>query len=136
MCRSVPQTLATRTLTSTSRSPKAGTLTSSRMSAPGAAEAFTTAVIVVLAMLGFVSRSVANSRFYTSVLIVIPSEARNLLLIDEQGIPRARRRGMNQGVDLDRLSPPLCHHPLVEVLALSLGNAERLPLRAAEMFGE
>src|SRR5436309_4655266 len=53
MCRSVPQTLATRTLTSTSRSPKLGTLMSSRMSAPGAALAFTTAVIVVLAMSGW-----------------------------------------------------------------------------------
>src|SRR3979411_861878 len=45
MCRSVPQMDATFTLTRTSLPPKAGTLTS-RISAPGAAFAFTTASIL------------------------------------------------------------------------------------------
>src|SRR6266446_10993163 len=45
MCKSVPQMDATLTLTRTSVGPNAGTLTS-RISAPGAGWAFTTACIV------------------------------------------------------------------------------------------
>src|SRR3954467_2658977 len=115
MCRSVPQTLATRTFTSTSRSPKVGTLTS-RISAPAAASAFTTAVIVFVSGIewgfGLVFQSAANPRFYTLNRLRPASALRRVLRLF------------------------LCRHALVEVLALSFRNAERLPLRAAEMLGE
>src|ERR1700722_12088714 len=78
MCRSVPQMDATLTLTRTSFGPNPGTLTS-RISAPGAAFAFTTASIVSAMRPAFTDKFRCKTKTLdSSILVVRPAESESL----------------------------------------------------------
>src|ERR1700722_7398491 len=78
MCRSVPQMDATLTLTKTSFGPNPGTLTS-RISAPGAAFAFTTAIIVSAMRPAFTDKFRFKTKTLdSSILVVRPTESESV----------------------------------------------------------